>query len=92
MVRFPLAWPRGFYDVMESLCRLAGVRRGALQQLRRTGATWIAVEGGVEAARDALGHATGDMWRAYVDRRIAAPKRRLPVLAAPRGRGGGQSC
>jgi integrase len=77
----PLAWPgnpRGFYDVMETLCRLAGVRRGALQQLRRTGATWIAVEGGIEAAREALGHGTEGMWKHYVDRRIAAPKKRLP--------------
>jgi hypothetical protein len=82
---FPLSWPgnpRGFYDVMETLCGLAGVRRGALQQLRRTGATWIAVEGGMDAAREALGHRTAGMVAHYVDRRIAAPTRRLPPRLA----------
>lgn len=59
--------PRRFYDAFSWLCRMAGVRPGALQMLRRTGATQCEIRQPGSAGRF-LGHSTATMWQAYVDR------------------------
>ena len=83
--RFPLAWPanpREFYTVWGRVLAIAGVRPGALHRLRKTGATYIAVSDGLDAAREFLGHRTPEMVFHYVDRRIASPPQRLPPRIA----------
>lgn len=55
----------------------AGVRHGALQQIRRTGATHLAI-GHPEAVQRYLGHRTPSMQRHYVDQSIATPQQHLP--------------
>lgn len=55
----------------------AGVRHGALQQIRRTGATHLAIEH-PEAVQRYLGHRTPDMQRHYIDWSIAKPLSHLP--------------
>lgn len=69
--KFPLKWPgteKGFYDCWRIwMLRPSGVRRGVLQQIRRTGATHL------ESIRPAdtqryLGHKTPTMKKHYVDR------------------------
>ena len=45
----------------------AGVRPGALHQIRRSGATQLAKQDGLEAARQYLGHRTDAMVWHYVD-------------------------
>ena len=81
----PLACPWGprKYSRLWALVRqLAGVGdHGGLQQLRRTGATWVAVEHGVEAAREYLGHRSPEMVRCYLDRRHYQPRGWLPPRA-----------
>jgi integrase len=85
----PLAcpWgPRKYARVWARLRLLAGLDdRGGLQQLRRTGATWVAVEEGLDAAREFLGHRSPEMVNNYVDRRHYRPRGHLPppVGAAP---------
>ena len=81
----PLACPWGpkKYGALWARLRiLAGVDRGACQQLRRTGATWIAVDNGMEAARQFLGHKSSGMVRHYVDRSRLAGKQPLPPRVA----------
>lgn len=78
---FPLSWPgnpRTFYDYWGRLIKAAGISKGALQKLRRTGATLVADEHDETAASDFLGHKTRSMVRWYVDRSIAAPRRYTP--------------
>lgn len=79
---FPLAWPgvspREFYAHWGDVLLVAGVAPGALQKLRRTGATYIAKEHGTEAAASFLGHRSAGMHRFYIDRRIADPPPRMP--------------
>lgn len=78
---YPLAcpWCQRWYDRLWKRLRVAaGLSSGACQQLRRTGATWVAAENGIDAARQFLGHKSGDMWRHYVDTRIASPRPFLP--------------
>ena len=55
----------------------AGVRHGALQQLRRSGATHLAIEH-PEAVQRYLGHRTPTMQKHYVDESIARPQQYLP--------------
>lgn len=72
-------WSSGRYgEYWFRICCAADVRHGGCQQLRRTGATWIAKEYGVDAARDWLGHRTAEMVAHYVDRSVASPQPRLP--------------
>lgn len=81
----PLACPWGakkYTAHWQTLRRLAGVTSGGLQQLRRTGATYIARDYGTDAAREFLGHRTHDMVRHYVDRRIARPDIKAPPKVA----------
>ncbi len=81
----PLAWPgnpREFYTVWGRVLAVACVRPGALHRLRKTGATYVAVSDGLDAAREFLGHRTPEMVFHYVDRRIASPPPRLPPAVA----------
>lgn len=55
----------------------AAVRHGALQQIRRTGASWLAVDH-PDAVQRYLGHRTPSMQRYYVDESIARPQQYLP--------------
>jgi integrase len=55
----------------------AGVRNGCLQQIRRTGATLLAMTH-PEAVQRYLGHRTPTMVRHYVDESIARPQPFLP--------------
>lgn len=55
----------------------AGVRHGAMQQVRRTGATHLAIEH-PEAVQRYLGHRTPDMQKYYIDWSIAKPQSHLP--------------
>lgn len=57
--------------------RPAGVRHGVLQQIRRTGATHLAIEH-PEHVQRYLGHRSSEMQRHYVDESIARPKPQLP--------------
>ncbi|MCL4205549.1 MAG: tyrosine-type recombinase/integrase [Pirellulaceae bacterium] len=79
--RQPLAWPcneRQFYYHWNRLLGKAKVRRGCLHQLRRTGASHIARDHGLEAAKTFLGHRDPLMFRHYVDQKIAKPPCFLP--------------
>lgn len=79
--KYPLACPWGtrkYSRLWSRLRTLAGLRSGACQQLRRTGATWVAVEHGLDAAREFLGHRSPDMIAHYVDRSIYKPRGWLP--------------
>jgi len=58
---------RRFYDEFRWLCRMAGVRHGALQMCRRTGATQCEICQAGSATRF-LGHQTAGMAAYYVDR------------------------
>lgn len=81
----PLAIPWGsrrYTDLWRELCRLANVPLGGLQKLRRTGASYIARDFGMDAAREWLGHRTEGMVRHYVDRRIATITIRQPPRVA----------
>lgn len=77
----PLACPcdaRGWYrDWQRYVIEPAGVRPGALQQLRRSGATHLAVHHPHEVQRF-LGHLTPSMQRHYVDESISMPRPHLP--------------
>jgi len=55
----------------------AGVRHGSLQQVRRTGATHLAIEH-PEAVQRYLGHRSPEMQRHYIDWSIARPQSHLP--------------
>ena len=77
----PLRRPWGtrrYTAVWAKLRSEAGIPTGACQQLRRTGATWIAARHGEDAARSWLGHRSADMIRHYVDRRVSQPTPWLP--------------
>lgn len=77
----PLAIPWGskkYTRLWQELRKLAGVSEGGLQKLRRTGATYVARDYGIDAARDFLGHRTDSMYKHYVDRRIAAREIKQP--------------
>lgn len=77
----PLAIPWGskkYTRLWQELRKLAGVSEGGLQKLRRTGATYVARDYGIDAARDFLGHRTPSMVAHYVDRRIASPQIKQP--------------
>lgn len=81
----PLEWPHSraeWWRYFRRLRQLAGVDGGAAQQLRRTGATWVAREQGVDAARRFLGHRSPAMIRYYLDERIARPVVYLPPKVA----------
>lgn len=79
--QFPLACPWGtrkYSAFWRQLRSLAGLSSGACQQLRRTGATWVAVTHGLDAAREFLGHRSPEMVDHYVDRTIYKPRGWLP--------------
>lgn len=61
----------------EEVTKPAGVRHGALQQIRRTGASWLALDH-PEAVQRYLGHRSPTMQRHYVDESIARPQQWLP--------------
>lgn len=61
----------------EEVIKPAGVRQGALQQIRRTGATWLALDH-PEAVQRYLGHRSPTMAKHYVDESIARPQQFLP--------------
>ena len=65
---------------LRSLARLPD--RGGCQQLRRTGATWVAVSEGMGAAMRFLGHRSPEMIRHYVDRSRLADRQPLPPRVA----------
>lgn len=67
------SWPKFWRGVVAR----AGVRPGGLQQLRRTGATHLAIDH-PEAVQRYLGHRTPTMQRHYVDLSIAQPQQILP--------------
>jgi len=72
----PLNWTGSdsvFYHWWAKIIRAANVRSGALQQLRRTGATYIARDAGEDEATAYLGHTTTEMRRHYIDRSISTP-------------------
>jgi hypothetical protein len=78
----PLAcpWgPRRYGALWARLRRLAGIDgRGGCQRLRRSGATDVACQEGLEAASEFLGHRTAGMVWWYVDRSIYRPRGHLP--------------
>jgi integrase len=82
----PLTLPhslRIFYRDFARLRTLAGVDGGAHQQLRRTGATLLAVETeSIDAAREWLGQRSFQQIRHYIDRRIYHPRGHLPPRIA----------
>lgn len=81
----PLAWhssPRMFSLAWQRMRALAGVACEGPQQLRKTGATWVAHDHGIQAAREFLGHKTLGMVRYYVDQAIAAPQPHQPPKLA----------
>jgi len=78
----PLACPyqsdSAFYQFWKThVTGPAGVRHGAMQQLRRTGATHLAIDHDEDVTRY-LGHRTAEMRRYYVDESIARPLANLP--------------
>jgi integrase len=82
---YPLRWTGGehnagnFYRAWGNLRRLAGIPgHGGLHQLRRTGATFVAKEHGMDAARRFLGHRSPEMVAHYVDESIALQQTYLP--------------
>lgn len=83
----PLACPcdvRGWYRAWRQyVIEPAGVRPGALQQLRRSGATHLAVHHPHEVQRF-LGHLTPTMQRHYVDESISLPRPHLPPAIGTR--------
>lgn len=81
----PLAWDTHvtcFHAEFRRLKRLAGVTGGNAQQLRRTGATQVCLERGIDAAREFLAHISPGMVRYYVDRSIARPAVYMPPKVA----------
>lgn len=77
----PLACPWGarkYSAIWSRVRRTAGLASGACQQLRRTGATHVAVEHGIDAARAFLGHRSDEMISHYLDRTIYRPRGCLP--------------
>lgn len=77
----PLAWPdrnpRQWYNDWGLLVAAARIRPGALQQIRRTGATHLYKEHPEDVQRY-LGHRTPTMQRHYVDLSLAAPQANMP--------------
>lgn len=83
----PLRWPhtpKMLYNWIERARQRAGVKRdGALQQLRRSGATHVEREER-GAATQYLGHATPELARKhYIDASLAYPVRPLPPAIQP---------
>lgn len=77
----PLAWvggnPRQWYVHWNLLVAAARIRPGALQQIRRTGATHLYREHPEDVQRY-LGHRTPTMQKHYVDLSLAAPQVNMP--------------
>ena len=77
----PLSWPgknsRQWYTEWNLLVARARIRPGALQQIRRTGATHLYREHPEDVQRY-LGHRTPTMQRHYVDLSLAAPQSNMP--------------
>lgn len=77
----PLSWPgknsRQWYVEWNLLVARARIRPGALQQIRRTGATHLYREHPEDVQRY-LGHRTPTMQRHYVDLSLAAPQSNMP--------------
>lgn len=73
----PYASPSGFYKFWKTVTAGAEIRHGALQQMRRTGATHLAITHR-ESVQRYLGHRTAEMARHYIDESIAQPQHFLP--------------
>lgn len=84
---YPLScpWgPRKYGALWGRLRRLAGLdERGGCQRLRRSGATAVACQEGLQAASEFLGHRSAGMVRWYVDRTIYRPRGHLPPQVGP---------
>lgn len=76
-LRCPYRHAGSFGKLWRGLVRLAHVRPGCLQQIRRTGASHLAIDH-PEAVQRYLGHRTAEMQRHYVDESIARPVGVLP--------------
>ena len=78
----PLKWhgdERRFYDEWRSMLVIADVREGALQRVRRTGATAVMLATrNPEHVRLYLGHSTHQMQRHYVDQSLLGGHGILP--------------
>ena len=70
---------RRFYDDFRLLCHLAGVRHGALQMCRRSGATACEIQQPGSASRF-LGHLTPGMQAHYVDRSQLGQEPIMPLV------------
>lgn len=78
----PLACPyscqRAWYRFWNRhVIKVAGVRPGCMQQIRRTGATWL-FRSDPAAVQRYLGHRCATMQKHYVDMSIAYPVQQLP--------------
>jgi integrase len=81
---YPLKPPFGskrYGRYWDEVRRRAGLPSGACQQLRRTGATWVARENGEDAARSFLGHRSPEMLAHYLDRSVTQQRPYLPPRA-----------
>jgi integrase len=79
-LRCPMSSTGDWYQFWrDEVIKPAGVRQGALQQIRRTGASWLAIDH-PEAVQRYLGHKSATMQRHYVDESIARPQAFLPPL------------
>lgn len=76
-LRCPYKHTGDFYKMWGGIVAQARVRRGAMQQIRRTGASHLAVDH-PESVQGYLGHRTPTMQRHYVDRSIAQQKEAQP--------------
>lgn len=84
--RRPLAWNRDekrYYQHWRTICRTAGVTRGATHKVRRTAATQLWVKHPGEVQRF-LGHLTPTMQRHYVDLRFGNDPPTPPPIRKPR--------
>lgn len=80
----PLKPPFGskkYGQLWNEVRRRAGLPSGACQQLRRTGATWVARQNGEDAARSFLGHRSPEMLAHYLDRSVTSQRPWLPPRA-----------
>ena len=77
-LRCPCQSDSAFYKFWRSkIIKPAGIRPGALQQMRRTGASLLAITN-PEAVQAYLGHSSPEMKRFYLDESISIPERTLP--------------
>lgn len=79
-----LIWPqfalrKRFYEQVKKIVKGAGIREGTTKWLRRSSASYIAREFGIDAASEHLGHRTPGLAKQfYIDPNICSPQRPLP--------------